>query len=67
MANVRLLFFGTERSFTNYNSIELFCNKNGNLTIMFKDRELKVEHLELDKASAIKFSRELRKQISLMP
>jgi len=67
MSNVRLLFFGTERSFTNYNSIELFCNKNGNLTIMLKDKQLKMEHLELDKSSAIKFSKELRKQIALMP
>ncbi len=66
MANVRLLFFGTEKSLTYYKSIELFCNKNSNLTIIIKDKEFKEQVIELDKSSAIKFSRELRKQISLM-
>jgi len=66
MANVRLLFFGTEKSFTHYKSVELFCNKHCNLTIIFKDENSNEQIIELDKSSAIKFSRELRKQISLM-
>lgn len=69
MGNVKLLFCGTAQSNTTEHSLEVFknarnevfisidmCNGNGNLP----------SFICLDKHTAVKLSRELRKQISLL-
>jgi len=68
MANVRTLFF--ETSLNNEKkgkSLEVMCKFNGDLCIDITD-ESKEDYsfITLDKETAIKLSRELKKQISLM-
>lgn len=67
MANVKLLFGGSEQSGTQSISVECFCNMYGEITIRTdKGQDFPISLISLDKETAIKFSRELRKQISLI-
>lgn len=65
MANVKLLFYGTKETNTDETSIECFHNITNQVTIKidFEDNELVVS---LDKETAIRLSKELRKQIALI-
>ena len=66
MASVKLFFCASEKS--NYDSeIECFANNDNDIFIRITNTEnLEYEFISLDKETAIKFSRELRKQISLI-
>ena len=67
MANVKLLFYGTEESETENVSIECFYNAGCELSIVINQGEYyPKKFIVLDKSTAIKFSKELRKQIALM-
>jgi hypothetical protein len=69
MGNVKLIFCGNEEAEQSEKQLQLYVNINGMLFI-------EIEHLDagyystqytvLDKETAIKLSRELKKQISLM-
>jgi hypothetical protein len=65
-----LKFYGTEKSKTEKESLEVFCNAQNELTIITKDEDCEhcynKQHICLDKATAIRLSRELRKQIALL-
>lgn len=69
MANVKLTFFGSEESESTERTIEAYCNQNGELFIQIVDLDgdqFSKQFTVLDKSTAIKFSRELRKQISYL-
>jgi hypothetical protein len=67
---VKLSFQGIEKSETNQNELECYRNVNENILILIKDTKCDYgdcrKWIELDKTTAIKLSRELRKQIALI-
>lgn len=64
MANIKLIFQGTERSETFEDELEVYANTFNEITIIINDSHLSM--ICLDKETAIKFSKELRKQISYL-
>jgi len=71
MANVKLVFGGAEEHLFNGMTIELFKNTNGGLYISITDTKdydgrTNQQCVVLDKETAIRLSKELRKQIALM-
>lgn len=65
MANVKLLFYGTKQSGTQEISIECFQNSYNEITIKIDEgRDFPLSFISLDKETAIKLSKELRKQIA---
>jgi hypothetical protein len=69
MANVKLIFGGSDKYDCLEQTIECYVNADGGLyiNITYDDLEYDdVRYTVLDKQTAIKLSRELRKQISLM-
>jgi hypothetical protein len=65
MANVKLLFYGTEKTETQNTCIQCFCNASNEISVIITDKEGR-EIISMDKPTAIKFSRELRKHIALI-
>jgi len=65
MANVKLVFNGTEKSETTQVFMECYANIKNEIYIHIWDDNA-FQFLCLDKETAIKFSRELRKQIALI-
>jgi hypothetical protein len=70
MANVKLIFGGSSEHECSEITIECYVNFKNGLYINIQDNEVEYSssstHIVLDKSTAIKFSKELRKQISLM-
>ena len=66
MANVTLIFYGTERSKTDDTELKAFSNRANEMYISIEDDDYPPNHICLDKKTAIKLSRELRKQIALL-
>lgn len=72
MANVKLLFYGTEESVFENSSIECFANVNGHISIIIEDHDnddddcINAKAVVIDKETAIRFAKELRKQISIL-
>lgn len=64
MANIKLLFQGTERSETNQDELEVYANNFNELTLILNGSHLSM--ISLDKETAIKFAKEVRKQISYL-
>ena len=64
---VKLTFQGTENSIDN-TCLEVFANSRGELYISITDSKYPLEggFITLDKETAIKLSKEIRKQISLI-
>lgn len=69
MANVKLVFYGSTESETSEHSLDVYANSNGQLFISI---DMNMQHdygesfIVFDKSTAIKFSKELRKQIALL-
>lgn len=61
---VELTFTGTEKSKTNQEELKLFASVNNELFIQIEGNGL--AFICLDKSTAIKLSKELRKQIALL-
>ena len=67
---VQLKFYGTEATNTDEHSLDVFVNSQLEITVRIKDES--VDHdfnqqvVSLDKQTAIRLSRELRKQIALL-
>ena len=65
---IKLSFQGIEKSETQYHELECYRNVNENILILIKDTKCDYgdckKWIELDKSTAIKLSRELRKQIA---
>ena len=66
MANVRLIFNGSESSETENHSLECFCNANNNIYISIDIEDFPPSWICLDKSTAIKFAKTLRTQINLI-
>jgi hypothetical protein len=68
MANVKLSFCGTTESDTDQHELQCYANLRGEMFIMIdmKDEMFQPSFICLDKETAIKLSRELRKQISYL-
>jgi len=66
MGNVRLIFGGAENSGTNDHSLELYVNYRNELFISIDMESMPEAFICLDKSTAIKLSKELRKQIALL-
>jgi hypothetical protein len=69
MGNVKIIFGGTKGSKTTDHSLEVFANDKNEL---FFSIDMNMQHdfgeafICLDKTTAIKLSREIRKQIALL-
>lgn len=61
MANVKLIFQGTERSGTNENELEVFVNIHNEIVL-----DMKENLIALDKSTAVRLVRELKKQIGYL-
>ena len=70
MANVKLLFCGIDKSVFEDSSIECFANIHGNISIIIEEHNdtdyLNYKAIVLDRETAIRFAKELRKQIALI-
>jgi len=67
MANVKLLFYGTEKTDSANMNLQCFNNIANELSICINDNDTSNELIiSFDKETSIRFSRELRKQIALM-
>jgi hypothetical protein len=66
MANVKLLFYGSVDSETQDVTIETFCNASQEISFFICEDGFPKAIIVLDKATAIRFSKELRKQIALI-
>jgi len=64
MANVKLLFCGTEESKTNDSNLEVLASSNE--VILFLSTESYESHICLDKVTAVRLVRELKKQIGFL-
>jgi hypothetical protein len=63
---VKLVFYGTTDSGTYENELELFVNAENEIYISITDPGYPGTHICLDRETAIKLSKELRKQIALI-
>jgi hypothetical protein len=61
MANVKLIFQGTERSKTDQNELEVFINIYNEIVI-----DMKKNLICLDKSTSVRLVRELKKQIGYL-
>ena len=66
MANVTLIFNGSEISETSETELKLYANKRNEIFISIDDYSMPPMYICLDKSTAIKLSKELRKQIALI-
>jgi hypothetical protein len=67
---VQLKFYGTEETKTSDNSLDVFVNSHLEITVRIKDESVDHDYnqqlVSLDKQTAIRLSREIRKQIALL-
>jgi hypothetical protein len=67
---IKLKFYGTENSNTETQTLEIYCNEDNEIYVNIKDEDSNhsfyEQHICLDKETAIKLSREIRKQIALI-
>jgi len=67
MPNVKLLFFGSEESQTQEHQLECYQNQNNNIYLNIDmDNGWDSSFICLNKSTAIKLHRELKKQISFL-
>lgn len=66
MANVKLLFYGTETSGTEEHTLEVFHTNDNEIFIEIDMQDNNRAHLCLDKSTAIKFHRNLKRSISFL-
>jgi hypothetical protein len=66
MANVKLVFSGTERSGTFEYQLCCYCNSDNEIFIEIKDDEGYSQFICLDRTTSIKLHRQLKKEISFI-
>jgi hypothetical protein len=66
MENVKLIFTGTERSKTSAHEMECYCNYHKEIYIDIYDGGDYTSHICLSKETAVRLSKELKKQIALI-
>ena len=63
---VELIFYGSVKSETTETQLRCFCNTRNEIFIGIEENASPEIWITLDKQTAIKFSKELRKQIALI-
>jgi hypothetical protein len=63
---VQLVFYGTEQSYSDDTELRCFCNTKNEIFIGIKEKDSPEIWIALEKNTAIKYSKELRKQIALI-
>lgn len=63
---VELIFYGSEKSEMQETQLRCFCNTQNEIFIGIREKESPEIWITLNKCTAIKFSKELRKQIALI-
>lgn len=64
---VQLKFYGTEKTDTENHSLIIYASGHNEIFIKIEDNNMdKFQFISLDRETAIKLSKELRKQISLL-
>jgi hypothetical protein len=63
---VTLTFYGSIESKTITTGLSVYCNQEMEIFIEIDDKEFPASYICLDKETAIKLSKELRKQIALI-
>ncbi len=63
---VKLVFYGTEKSNTDQTELTAYLNTKNEIFISIEREDYPANYICLDKATAIKFHRELKKQISFI-
>jgi hypothetical protein len=66
MANVKLLFQGTERSQTHVTELQAFANVHNEIFISIKNHDYPELFICLDKPTSVRLVRELKKQIGFI-
>jgi len=66
MANVKLIFQGTERSSTDTSSLEAYATSNNEIYIFIEMDGTYSSHICLDKSTTVRLVRELKKQIGFL-
>lgn len=66
MEKVKILFQGTERSQTDETELEVFANVQNEIFISIEDGSYPGNFICLDKATAVRLVRELKKQIGFL-
>lgn len=64
MANIKITFYGTEKSETNETELEVFKNASDEIFISISDNY--EQSICLDKQTAVRLVRELKKQIGFI-
>lgn len=64
MAKVKLLYCGTEKSQTENYTLVMYANSNNEIYISIDSEDEQPSFICLDRSTAIKLSKELRKEIS---
>ena len=65
MGNVKLIFQGTTKSKTNEHELEVFANKRDEISLFLSSDEY-LSVICLDKTTAVRLVRELKKQIGYL-
>jgi len=63
---VQIIFYGSEKSETNEHELRCFCNTHQEIYLAIEMNHTYEHFICLDKSTAIKLSKELRKQIALI-
>lgn len=63
MANIKVIFQGTERSKTNTTELEVYATINNEISIVIESEGNYPSLISLDKATAVRLVRELKKEI----
>lgn len=66
MANVKLIFSGTEKSKTQEHTLEAYCNINNEIYLSIDTQDFPAGFICLDKYTAVRLVRELKKQIGYL-
>ena len=66
MAKVKLLYCGTEESQTENYTLVMYANSNNEIYISIDSEDEQPSFICLDRTTAIKLSKELRKEISYL-
>lgn len=69
MADISIIFNGASGTSTESSKLEVFANTQNNISISLQDDNVNYDYpsvIQLSKSTAIKFHRELKKQISFL-
>jgi hypothetical protein len=66
MANIRLKFYGTEKSETEEHSLVAYCNINKEIYLCIDMPNYEQSFICLDKSTAVRLVRELKKHIGYL-